>query len=251
MAIVIITHDLGVVAEMADDIAVMYAGRMVETPRRRGIFAAPEHPYTWGLLKSIPRLDAPARRGAGADSGHASEPHQPALRLPLPPALPLCATGPCADRPATGAGARRAHPSRRMPAGGGGATAPVGAAGRGATPEQALAEADRRRRRHEHWAPPRASSSGVIDGEGRRAARSSGARAASSTFRSRAGIIVAAHDRRGQGGGRHELRDRARRDAGDRRRDRLRQEHDGAADHAAARVHRRADRASTDATSRG
>ncbi len=57
MAIVIITHDLGVVAEMADDIAVMYAGRIVETASAAQLFAAPEHPYTWGLLKSIPRLD--------------------------------------------------------------------------------------------------------------------------------------------------------------------------------------------------
>jgi peptide/nickel transport system ATP-binding protein len=59
MAIVIITHDLGVVAEMADDIAVMYAGRIVETASAAELFAAPQHPYTWGLLKSIPRLDAP------------------------------------------------------------------------------------------------------------------------------------------------------------------------------------------------
>jgi peptide/nickel transport system ATP-binding protein len=59
MAIVIITHDLGVVAEMADDIAVMYAGRIVETASAAQVFAAPEHPYTWGLLKSIPRLDVP------------------------------------------------------------------------------------------------------------------------------------------------------------------------------------------------
>ena len=57
MAIVIITHDLGVVAEMADDIAVMYAGRIVETASAARVFAAPEHPYTWGLLRSIPRLD--------------------------------------------------------------------------------------------------------------------------------------------------------------------------------------------------
>jgi len=56
MAIVIITHDLGVVAEMANDIAVMYAGRIVETASAKVIFAGPEHPYTWGLLKSIPRL---------------------------------------------------------------------------------------------------------------------------------------------------------------------------------------------------
>jgi peptide/nickel transport system ATP-binding protein len=58
MAIVIITHDLGVVAEMADDIAVMYAGRIVETAPTAELFASPEHPYTWGLLKSIPRLEA-------------------------------------------------------------------------------------------------------------------------------------------------------------------------------------------------
>jgi peptide/nickel transport system ATP-binding protein len=56
MAIVIITHDLGVVAEMADDIAVMYAGRIVETSSAERLFAGPEHPYTWGLLKSIPTL---------------------------------------------------------------------------------------------------------------------------------------------------------------------------------------------------
>jgi peptide/nickel transport system ATP-binding protein len=58
MAIVIITHDLGVVAEIADDIAVMYAGRIVERGTTEEIFRRPEHPYTWGLLKSIPRLDA-------------------------------------------------------------------------------------------------------------------------------------------------------------------------------------------------
>jgi peptide/nickel transport system ATP-binding protein len=58
-AIVIITHDLGVVAQMADEIAVMYAGRIVERATARAIFDAPEHPYTWGLLRSIPRLTAP------------------------------------------------------------------------------------------------------------------------------------------------------------------------------------------------
>jgi peptide/nickel transport system ATP-binding protein len=58
-AVVIITHDLGVVAEMADEIAVMYAGRVVEQGSADTIFAAPEHPYTWGLLSSIPRLDTP------------------------------------------------------------------------------------------------------------------------------------------------------------------------------------------------
>jgi peptide/nickel transport system ATP-binding protein len=57
MAVIIITHDLGVVAEIADDIAVMYAGRIVEYASTDRLFASPEHPYTWGLLKSIPRLD--------------------------------------------------------------------------------------------------------------------------------------------------------------------------------------------------
>jgi peptide/nickel transport system ATP-binding protein len=58
-AVVVITHDLGVVAEMADEIAVMYAGRIVEKASADTIFDAPEHPYTWGLLSSIPRLDTP------------------------------------------------------------------------------------------------------------------------------------------------------------------------------------------------
>ncbi len=56
MAIVIITHDLGVVAELADDIAVMYAGRIVKATSAERLFASPQHPYTWGLLKSIPTL---------------------------------------------------------------------------------------------------------------------------------------------------------------------------------------------------
>src|SRR3954452_14411683 len=58
-AIVIITHDLGVVAEVTSEIAVMYAGRIVEYGPTDVIFSGPEHPYTWGLLKSIPRLDLP------------------------------------------------------------------------------------------------------------------------------------------------------------------------------------------------
>jgi len=59
MALVLVTHDLGVVAEMADEIAVMYAGRIVEHAPAERLFAAPEHPYTWGLLRSIPTLDGP------------------------------------------------------------------------------------------------------------------------------------------------------------------------------------------------
>ncbi|MDG4833932.1 ABC transporter ATP-binding protein [Solwaraspora sp. WMMD1047] len=56
-ALVMITHDLGVVAGMCDTINVLYAGRVVETARRKPLFAEPRHPYTVGLLGSIPRLD--------------------------------------------------------------------------------------------------------------------------------------------------------------------------------------------------
>jgi peptide/nickel transport system ATP-binding protein len=59
MAMVLITHDLGVVAETADEIAVMYAGRIVEHAPAAELFASPQHPYTWGLLRSVPRLDGP------------------------------------------------------------------------------------------------------------------------------------------------------------------------------------------------
>jgi len=61
-AVVLITHDMGVVAEMADRVAVMYAGRIVEQGNRRDIFYQPQHPYTWGLLGSIARLDRPKPR---------------------------------------------------------------------------------------------------------------------------------------------------------------------------------------------
>jgi oligopeptide transport system ATP-binding protein len=57
-AVILITHDLGVVAGMTDRINVMYAGHIVETADTESIFADPRHPYTLGLLKSIPRLDA-------------------------------------------------------------------------------------------------------------------------------------------------------------------------------------------------
>ena len=56
-SIVLITHDLGVVANMAQRIYVMYAGKIVEHGDARTIFHAPKHPYTWGLLNSVPRLD--------------------------------------------------------------------------------------------------------------------------------------------------------------------------------------------------
>jgi peptide/nickel transport system ATP-binding protein len=58
-AIIFITHDLGVVAEIADRVVVMYAGRIVEQGTRDQVLYAPQHPYTWGLLGSMPRVDGP------------------------------------------------------------------------------------------------------------------------------------------------------------------------------------------------
>jgi len=58
-AVIMITHDLGVVADVADEILVMYAGRVVEHGTIRDVFYDPQMPYTWGLLGSIPRLDRP------------------------------------------------------------------------------------------------------------------------------------------------------------------------------------------------
>ena len=56
-AVIIITHDLGVVAELSDDILVMYAGRVAEYGTAADIFGQPEHPYAWGLMASMPRID--------------------------------------------------------------------------------------------------------------------------------------------------------------------------------------------------
>ncbi|GEN52475.1 ABC transporter ATP-binding protein [Halobacillus faecis] len=57
VSIILITHDLGVVAKIADRIAVMYAGKVIETGTRKEIFYTPQHPYTKGLLHSVPRMD--------------------------------------------------------------------------------------------------------------------------------------------------------------------------------------------------
>jgi len=66
-AVVLITHDLGVVAETADEVAVMYAGRIVERAAAPRLFAHPEHPYTVGLLGAIPRLDGERARLASIE----------------------------------------------------------------------------------------------------------------------------------------------------------------------------------------
>lgn len=62
MSLIMITHDLGIIAEIADRVAIMYAGEIVETARVKELFAQPLHPYTIGLLRCIPRLGQPGRR---------------------------------------------------------------------------------------------------------------------------------------------------------------------------------------------
>ena len=69
MAVMLITHDLGLVAGTADRVVVMYAGQVVEQARTPELFARPLHPYTEGLLASVPRLDTPPARGGGGGGG--------------------------------------------------------------------------------------------------------------------------------------------------------------------------------------
>jgi oligopeptide/dipeptide ABC transporter ATP-binding protein len=92
MALLFITHNLGVAAEIADRIVVMYAGRVVEEGNKRDIFTAPRHPYTRGLLKSVPRL-----RAAGTEDG---ELQTIPGNVPMPGHLPSgCAFNPrCGHR---------------------------------------------------------------------------------------------------------------------------------------------------------
>jgi peptide/nickel transport system ATP-binding protein len=73
-AIILITHDLGVVAELAQDVAVMYSGRIVEKAPVRELFARPQHPYTVGLLGSIPKLDREQSRLAAIE-GQVPDPY--------------------------------------------------------------------------------------------------------------------------------------------------------------------------------
>ena len=68
-AVLLITHDMGVVADIADRVAVMYAGRVVEQGSKRDLFYDAQHPYTWGLLGSIARLDRPRPRRLTAIPG--------------------------------------------------------------------------------------------------------------------------------------------------------------------------------------
>jgi peptide/nickel transport system ATP-binding protein len=78
-SILLITHDMGVVSQIADEVLVMYGGRAAETGARQAVFHRPAHPYTWGLLSSVPRTDRPRTRRLAAIPG------QPISPLQLPP----------------------------------------------------------------------------------------------------------------------------------------------------------------------
>ncbi len=87
-AIILITHDLGVVAELADDVVVMYAGRIVERAAVAALFAEPQHPYTVGLLGSIPRLDIEQDRLAAIE-GQVPNPLAPVTGCRFHPRCPF------------------------------------------------------------------------------------------------------------------------------------------------------------------
>jgi oligopeptide transport system ATP-binding protein len=88
MAIIWITHDLGVVAGMVEDIAVMYAGHIVEQGAVRDIYPQPAHPYTLGLLQSIPKLDEGARTRLASIKGLPPDLRQEFDHCPFAPRCP-------------------------------------------------------------------------------------------------------------------------------------------------------------------
>ena len=85
MGMVLVTHDLGVVAGRADDIAVMYAGRIVETAPTRSLFAHVQHPYTEALLRSIPKVDYPSHTRLDAIAGRPPDLANPPQGCPFAP----------------------------------------------------------------------------------------------------------------------------------------------------------------------
>jgi oligopeptide/dipeptide ABC transporter ATP-binding protein len=119
MAIVLITHDLGVIAEMCDDVLVMYAGRIAEAGPVERIFSAPAHPYTRGLLDSIPRLEFERKTRLkvieGMVPGLADLPAGCRFQNRCPFRVDACATQPALE---TVAGEHRAacHRLRELPA---------------------------------------------------------------------------------------------------------------------------------------
>ena len=110
MGLVLITHDLGVVARHADRVAVLYAGRVMEEGDAKQVFAAPSHPYTVSLFRSIPGLDAPASVELASIAGQPPSPESRPAGCPFEPRCflaagdPTCRTQPPMLEPAGSAG---------------------------------------------------------------------------------------------------------------------------------------------------
>jgi oligopeptide/dipeptide ABC transporter ATP-binding protein len=138
-AVILVTHDLGVVADIADRVAVMYAGRLVEQGTLDEIFYDPQHPYTWGLLGSITRVDRPRPQRlpaiAGAPPSLADRPQGCHFRPRCPHAFDKCNEVPALEERGGGPGhtdrcwlAADAKKELRMVAGQVGLAAPEGSA---------------------------------------------------------------------------------------------------------------------------
>ena len=232
MAIILITHNLGVVAEMCDEVVVMYLGRVVERGPVDAIFHAPQHPYTQALLRSIPSIQAQVRTKLPTIAGSIPHPHNRPPGCPFHPRCVEWIRGTC-ERARAGAPARRGE-SRR-----GGELLPAPSAarlGRGAgrRPGRRMSEPARR-------APPAGGTA--------RARRLDAAAAADGPLLDVRGLRKFFPIRRGllrrlvgprPGGRRRELRAPPGRDAVARRGERLREDDDGplhpARDHADRRA---------------
>ncbi len=89
-AIMLITHDMGVVAEMADDVVVMYMGNIVEKGTVDEVFQTPRHPYTVNLLRSIPVLGRGRNQKLSPIRGSTPDPYDRPKRMPVRSAVRLC-----------------------------------------------------------------------------------------------------------------------------------------------------------------
>ncbi len=106
MALMLITHDMGVIAQMADDVAVMYLGKVVEFAPVRQLFAAPRHPYTRALLRSVPNLRAVPHERLATIGGAVPHPEARPLGLRVPSTLSRSDCRPLRCRDAAAASAR-------------------------------------------------------------------------------------------------------------------------------------------------
>jgi peptide/nickel transport system ATP-binding protein len=95
IALMLITHDMGVIAQMADDVAVMYLGRVIEFAPVRELFRAPRHPYTRALLRSVPDLDATPRQRLATIGGAVPQPNARPKGCPFHPRCPEVIAGRC------------------------------------------------------------------------------------------------------------------------------------------------------------